>query len=109
MGRWFGLGESDGGSDTIEDSNIGQPTYAGQRNPEVDQPNFSRVIPTQNSQVATNGGERSAEVEQPVPARPRRILNFIRPRAPSQRILQKKLSKNVSGVGSSSSNALDLA
>ena len=52
-----------------------------------DIPNLSRVIPTQNSQVATNAGERNAEVEQPVPARPRRILNFIKPRAPSARIL----------------------
>nr|GEU78298.1 pentatricopeptide repeat-containing protein [Tanacetum cinerariifolium] len=52
--------------------------------------------------------EPQAAKQEPHRSRPKGILNFIRPRPKSERILKKQLAKKVHGIGSTSSNALNL-
>nr|GEX56055.1 pentatricopeptide repeat-containing protein [Tanacetum cinerariifolium] len=74
---------------------------------------FSLTQYSQNHQVskqepqATKQEPQAAEQE-PHRSRPRGILNFIRPRPRSERILKKQLAKKVHGIGLTSSNALNL-
>lgn len=104
LGRWFGLGERDlesGPTDT--DHNAGQTNEdAGQVNPNAGQTNEDADVV--NEPVAGQVNPNADAVN----PRGRRILNFIKPRGRSERILKQKLAKNVPGIGSSSSNAMDL-
>ncbi|GJX68162.1 pentatricopeptide repeat-containing protein [Tanacetum coccineum] len=64
---------------------------------------------TQNSQNHQVSEQEPQAIEQETHrARPRGILNFIRPSPKSKRILNKQLAKKVHGIGSTSSNALNL-
>ncbi|GJS71589.1 hypothetical protein Tco_0704430 [Tanacetum coccineum] len=122
LGRWFGLGENDYESDPIENSEMAQETNQNAANDsfaatqETHQFSATAFASTQNSQnhqvseqepQAAEQEPQAAEQE-PHRARPRGILNFIRPRPRSERILKKQLAKKVHGIGSTSSNALNL-
>ncbi|GJY17608.1 hypothetical protein Tco_0389099 [Tanacetum coccineum] len=65
---------------------------------------------TQNNQTQVNpsADQQVAEQELQVAARPRGMFNFIRPRPKTKRILKKQLGKKVTGIGSSTLDALDL-
>ncbi|GJX17294.1 hypothetical protein Tco_0218126 [Tanacetum coccineum] len=67
---------------------------------------FASTRNSQNHQVSEQ--EPQATEQEPHRARPRGILNFIRQRPRSERILKKQLAKKVHGIGSTSSNALNL-
>ena len=100
LGRWLGIGESELETDPIEatpTSQTASTTAFGASGP---------FAATQSSQ-GTNQ-EHVAEQQQAAP-RPRARVNLIKPRERSERILKKKLAKDVPGIGSSKSNvnALD--
>nr|GEZ46933.1 pentatricopeptide repeat-containing protein [Tanacetum cinerariifolium] len=115
LGRWFGLGENDYESDPIENSEMAQETNQNAANDsfattqETHHFSASAFSSTQNSQnhQVSEQEPRAAEQE-PHRAIPRGILNFTKPRPRSERILKKKLAKKVHGIGSTSSNALNL-
>ncbi|GJZ77690.1 hypothetical protein Tco_0642362 [Tanacetum coccineum] len=86
LGSWFGLGQGQLESDPSEASENAQTT--------------------QSSQTTKDQG--FPEQEQQAAPRPRARLNFIIPRPRSERIKKRKMAKNVSGIGSSSSNAHEL-
>ncbi|GJR80244.1 hypothetical protein Tco_0151029 [Tanacetum coccineum] len=114
-GRWFGLGENDNESDPIENSEVPQETNQNAANDSIiatqETHHFSDTAfaSTQNSQNYQVVEQEPQAVKQELHAgRPRRILNFIRPRPRIERILKKQLAKKVHGIGSISSNALNL-
>ncbi|GJW39230.1 pentatricopeptide repeat-containing protein [Tanacetum coccineum] len=107
LGRWFGLGEKAAESDPIENSEMAQETNQNAANDsfaatqETHQFSATAFASTQNSQnhqvseqepQAAEQEPQAAEQE-PQRARPRGILNFIRPRPRSERILKKQLGK----------------
>ncbi|GKE00246.1 hypothetical protein Tco_1388229 [Tanacetum coccineum] len=122
LGRWFGLGENHYESDPIENSEIAQETNqnaandsftASQETHQFSATVFASTQNIQNHQVLEQEPqvaeqEPQAAEQEPHRARPRRILNFIRPRPRSERILKKQLGKKVHGIGSTSLNALNL-
>ena len=89
---WFGEQRAGQGSGST------QPSQGSQTN----ENQASQVIPTQASQVI--------QATQPNQAiQPNQQREFVIPRrVPSQRVLQKKLTKKVSGEGSSQQNAMQL-
>ncbi|GJW23965.1 pentatricopeptide repeat-containing protein [Tanacetum coccineum] len=102
-------------SDPIENSKMAQETNQNAANDsfaatqETHQFSATAFASTQNSQNhQVSEQEPQAAEQEPHRARPRGILNFIRPRPRSERILKKQLAKKVHGIGSTSSNALNL-
>ncbi|GKC61320.1 hypothetical protein Tco_1088918 [Tanacetum coccineum] len=96
LGRWFGLGENDYESDPIENSEMAQETNQNAANDsfaatqETHQFSATTFASTQNSQNHQVSKQEPQTAEQePHIARPRGILNFIRPRSRSERILKK--------------------
>ncbi|GJX59902.1 hypothetical protein Tco_0291292 [Tanacetum coccineum] len=113
----FGVqrGENHYESDPVENSEMAQETNQNAANDsftatqETHQFSATAFASTQNSQNhQVSEQEPQAAEQEPHRARPRGILNFIRPRPRSERILKKQLGKKVHGIGSTSSNALNL-
>ncbi|GKB96059.1 hypothetical protein Tco_0982196 [Tanacetum coccineum] len=115
LGRWFGLGEKAAESDPIENSEMAQETNQNAANDsfaatqETHQFSATAFASTQNSQNhQVSEQEPQAAKQEPQRCSSKGILNFIRPRPRSERILKKQLAKKVHGIGSTSSNALNL-
>ncbi|GKC61241.1 hypothetical protein Tco_1088839 [Tanacetum coccineum] len=88
-GRWFGLGENDNESDPIENSEVPQETNQNAAN--------DSIIATQETRHFSDTAFASSQTAKTIKPRPR-----------SERILKKQLAKKVHGIGSTSSNALNL-
>ncbi|GJQ96160.1 pentatricopeptide repeat-containing protein [Tanacetum coccineum] len=86
LGSWFGLGQGQLESDPSEASENAQTTQS----------------------IQTTKDQGFPEQDQQAAPRPRTRLNFIIPRPRSERIKKRKMAKNVSEIGSSSSNAHEL-
>ena len=115
LGRWFGIDENESSSDE-EDEHAEEMPIDNQNAPHDSESQVSQNAATQNSQaIPSENQDAPHDSENPaVPdinaAQPRVRRHFVQPRqrGRSERILQKKLAKQQQGIGSSSSNALNL-
>lgn len=100
-------GQPESASDPIQDSQQHGPQelQPATQQSQVNQQADNQVRQVQVNQQAGIVNQQAGNVNQQA-GRVRR--NFVRPRQPSQRILQKKLAKSVQGAGSSHANSLNV-